>query len=66
MHTTQRRKAGLVPWPVPRVTIMVPKSRQEEPIEEEDVDISNVIIKVQDNLKCRECSLNITSSNHFP
>ncbi|GJQ70106.1 hypothetical protein Trydic_g22577 [Trypoxylus dichotomus] len=66
MHTTQRRKAGLVPWPVPRVTIMVPKSRQEEPIEEENVDISNVIISVQDNLKCRECSLNLTSSNHFP
>ncbi|KAK9704340.1 hypothetical protein QE152_g28381 [Popillia japonica] len=66
MHTTQRRKAGLVPWPVPRVTIMVPKSRQEEPVEEEDVDISNVIISVQDNLKCRECSLNLTSSNHFP
>ena len=66
MHVTQRRKAGLIPWTVPRFTIMVPVSRQDEPTEEEDVDISNLEINVASDLKCRECSCNLTDTNHFP
>ncbi|XP_022904373.2 uncharacterized protein [Onthophagus taurus] len=67
MHTSMRRKAGLVPWPVPRAIIMVPKSRQDEPGEQINVDISNVILNFNlDKHVCKECGGHLSIKDHYP
>lgn len=66
MHETQRRKAGFQPWRLDAQSINVPKSSNEEPIEEEDVDLSKLLIHVANNLRCKECGVQISSGGHFP
>lgn len=66
MHVSVKKKAGLIPWPVPRRNIMVPKSKQDYQSEEEIVDLTKLIVSTDKTLKCKECSESLNTKEHFP
>lgn len=67
MHDSQKHKEGLIPGTVPRHCIMVPKSRHDRqlPEEEDTVNFSQLHISASSNLNCKECGKSLTDQNHF-
>ncbi|KAF2881666.1 hypothetical protein ILUMI_24523 [Ignelater luminosus] len=68
MHTTQRRKAGLIPWAAPRNGLMVPKSKQDRQVwedSEREINFNTLIINAPNKLVCKECKVGLNSPKHF-
>ncbi|XP_025832720.1 uncharacterized protein LOC108740812 isoform X3 [Agrilus planipennis] len=67
MHSSLRRKPGLVPVTSSRNALMVPKSKQDRHAWEQDVELnlSNLTVNAPNVLRCNECKNFVTARQHY-